>query len=98
MKLLVELSLQLTGMWIKGAPSKYEEKSSASKVALIKISFNSGRRGRRSLRTMSRKSDIINIILETFFTNNKTKTPISHITFIHPLFMNLIHNDMSYTF
>jgi len=40
-----------------GAPSKYEEKSSAFKVALIKINLKSGRRGRRSFRTMRRKSD-----------------------------------------
>jgi len=45
-------------MFTIGAPLKYEEKSSASRVALIKISLSSGRWGRSSLRTISRKSVI----------------------------------------
>uniref|UniRef100_A0A0A9GHH7 Uncharacterized protein n=1 Tax=Arundo donax TaxID=35708 RepID=A0A0A9GHH7_ARUDO len=42
-----------------GAPPKYEEKSSALSVALINISLSSGRRGRRSFRTISRKSSFM---------------------------------------
>ena len=45
-------------MRIIWAPPKYDEKSSASRVALIRISLSSGRRGRRSFRTISRKSAI----------------------------------------
>jgi len=48
--------LSHTGIFIVEALLKYEEKSSASRVALIKISFSSGLRARRSLRTTSRKS------------------------------------------
>lgn len=55
-------------MWTSGAPLKYEEKSSASKVALIKINLNSGRRGSKSFRTISRKSGIIHTqLLESRF-------------------------------
>jgi len=45
-----------TGICIMGAPPKYEEKSSALRVALINISLSSGRRGRRSFKTIRRKS------------------------------------------
>ena len=46
----------LTGICIMGAPPKYEENSSALRVALINISLSSGRRGRRSFKTIRRKS------------------------------------------
>ena len=43
-------------MWIVGAPPKKLEKSSALRVALIKINLKSRRRGRRSFNTINRKS------------------------------------------
>lgn len=47
---------KLTGMCSVGAPPKNEEKSSAFRVALIKINLKSGLRGRRSFNTIRRKS------------------------------------------
>lgn len=46
----------ITGMWIVGAPPKKLEKSSALRVALIRISLKSRRRGRRSFSTINKKS------------------------------------------
>jgi hypothetical protein len=46
-----------TGMWIMGAPPKYEEKSSAFRVALISISLSSGRLKSNSFSTISKKSE-----------------------------------------
>lgn len=70
-QVLFKCTYKLTGIWTIGEPPKYEEKSSASRVALIKINLNSGRRGSRSFRTISRKSDIKQ--------QNKGKIPLVYI-------------------
>jgi hypothetical protein len=50
-----------------GAPPKYEENISALRVALINISLSSGRRGRRSFRTIRKKSSRDQKIINTVY-------------------------------